>query len=308
MNRLIFILLALALTLSVILLATFAGPKTGPELSFHIKPNENTILFGVTPWGESVQMKEAYKPLLKYLSEKTGRKFQLLIMEDYNVAINNLVEGNIDISVTSPVSYVLAREREPGIQYISTIAREENGRLAATYKGYLITLKSKYGGLGLEDFLKNANKYSIGFVTQASASGWAYPMAMFKKRGIDPEKVFKKVIVFENHPALTDALVAGKIDIGATWEYNLERAIGKHGDVFSIIYTTYEIPGLSWIAAKKVDPAFVQKIREVQVEIEQEKSLKDRLLKDTPDKGWMIIDEKTYDQVLDVVKYVGAFK
>lgn len=308
MNRLIFIILALLLTVSIILLATFMGPKTGRESRFRIRPDENTVLFGVTPWGEPLQMKKAYKPLLEYFSEKTGKKFQLLIMEDYDVAIDNLVEGSIDISVTSPVSYVIAREREPGIQYISTIAREDDGRLSATYKGYLIALKSKYASFALEDFLKNPGKYAIGFVTHASASGWAYPMAMFKKRGFDPEKEFKKVIVFENHPDLTAALASGEIDIGATWEYNLEQAGKRHGDIFSIILTTPDIPGLSWVAAKKANPSFVAKIRDIQAEIDKSPLLKNRLLKDTPDKGWIIVDKEVYDHVLEVVKYVGEFR
>lgn len=308
MNRLIFIILALILTISILLLATFVGPSRGPAVSFHIKSDENTVLFGVTPWGEPRQMKAAYKPLLKYLGKRTGKKFQLLIMEDYDVAIDNLVDGNIDISVSSPVSYVLAKDREPELQYISTIAREESGRLAATYKGYLITIRSKYKKFTLGNFINNASRYNIGFVSQASASGWAYPMAMFKKRGVDPEKEFREVTIFENHSNLTNALVAGKIDIGATWEYNLEQARAKYGDIFSIIYTTEDIPGLSWVAAKKVDSNFVLKIRMILDEINSSPELKNELLKNTPDKGWMMVDDKIYDQVRDVIKYVGTFK
>ena len=212
MNKTIFIVLSCAFTLAAISLVTFLGLKTGPQSKFRIKSNENVVLFAVTPWGDPRQVKDAYQPLLQYLGEKTGKKFQLFIMEDYDVALDNIVEGNIDISVISPVPYVKAKQKEAGIQYIATMLRDQGGKMAATFKGYLIALKSKYAGMTFDDFLKRPERYNFAFVTKASASGFAYPMAMMKKRGIDPYKAFKSVTVFENHPAMIDALIAGKID------------------------------------------------------------------------------------------------
>jgi len=300
--------LSCAFTLAAISLVTFVGLRTGPQSKFHIKPNEDVVLFAVTPWGEARQVKDAYQPLLQYLSEKTGKKFQLLLMEDYDVALDNIVEGNIDIFVISPVPYVKAKKREAGIQYISTIVRDQGGRMAATFKGYLIALKSKYAGMTFDDFLKHPERYRFAFVTKASASGYAYPMAMMKKRGIDPYKAFKSVTVFENHPSMIDALIAGKVDIGATWEYGLDKGREKYGDAFAVAHTIYDIPGLSWVASKKVEKAFVDKIRQILFELNELKELKERLLKDTPDRGWVVIDQSHYDQVNEVLRYVGDFK
>ena len=309
MNRVIFIVLLVILAVAAISLTTFVSFNPGPETTFQIKPDENTVLFGVTPWGDPRQVKEAYKPLLEYLSQRTGKKFQLLVMEDYEVAIENIVEGNIDISIISPVCYVRAKEREHGIQYISTIMRDNGShRLDATFKGHLVALKSRFDGWSFEDFLKNSKKYNFAFVTKASASGWAYPMAMMKKNGIDPYSAFKSVAIFENHPSMTDAIAAGKLDLGATWEYNLEKARGKHGDIFSIIHTTHNIPGLSWVASKKVNHEFVKKIFQIQMELNSDSSQRELLLKDTPDKGWMAIGQEYYDEVEEVMKYVGEFK
>jgi phosphonate transport system substrate-binding protein len=229
-------------------------------------------------------------------------------MEDYDVAIENLADGNLDISVISPVSYVIAKNKDSNIQYISTIVRQNEGRSFATFKGYLVVNKSRFKGWTLERFLEDPKRYRLGLVTKASASGWAYPMAMFKKKGIDPEKEFASVTVFDNHPELTDAVAKGKVDLGATWEYNLEKAREKYGDVFQIIWTTPDIPGLSWVASARTDPAFVMRIREVMTEINSSETLKRELLKDTPDKGWMFLNDGFYDSVRDVMKYVGEFK
>jgi phosphate/phosphite/phosphonate ABC transporter binding protein len=308
MNKTIFIILACAFALAVISFVTFVGLSTGPQSKFEIKSDESVVLFAVTPWGDPRQVKDAYRPLLQYLSEKTGKKFQLLIMEDYDVALDNIVEGNIDVCVISAVPYVKAVQRGAQIQYISTIMRDQGGRMAATFKGYLIALKSKYAGMTFDDFLKHQQRYNFAFVTKASASGYAYPMAMMKKRDIDPYKAFKSVTVFENHPSMIDALVAGRIDLGATWEYSLEQARAKYGDIFSIAYTTHDIPSLSWVASKKVDKALVDKIRQVLLELNESGEIKEKLLKDTPDKGWAVIDQSHYDQVSEVLQYVGDFK
>jgi len=306
MNRTLFAILALLFTISAISLVTFFGysPKLGT--AFHIKQDENTVLFAITPWGDPRQAKEAYKPLLKYLSEKTGKKFLLLTMEDYNSAIENIAEGNIDLAIVSPVSLVHIKELNPDIQYISTVARKHGGTLSAAYKGYIVALKAKYRGWRFDNFLKEPKEHAVGFVMKKSSSGWAYPMAMMKRRGINPYETFKKVTEFENHPQVTDAIAKGKVTLGATWEYNLEQAQKKYGDIFEIIYTTEDIPGLSWVASSRVDPKLVNKIKEIQSEINNSSS-KEELLKETPDKGWIVLGDDYYNSVRDVIKYVGDF-
>lgn len=308
MNRVVFIVLALALLYAGISLFTFVGVESTPETKFQIKPDANTVLVGITPWGNALQMKAAYRPLFTYLSEKMGKKFQLLIMEDYDVTIDNVVDGNLDISVMPPVSYVKAKDREPRTQYVATIIRDKDGKECATYKGYIVALKSRFAGKSFDDFMKDPKEYVMGFVTKSSSSGYAYPMTMMRKRGIDPFAAFKGVEIFDNHSALTGAVFSQKIDLGATWEYNLDIAKEKYGDIFTIVYTTPDIPGLSWIASKDVDPGFIVRLRETLKEIGANVDIKADLLKDTPEKGWVEMDERFYDEVREVLKYVGEFK
>ncbi len=308
MNRTIFVLLAVLLAVAAISLVTFYGNRPGPVSTFEMRPDSQTLLFGVTPWGESVSMREAYQPLLRHLSEKTGRKFQLLIIEDYDSAIENIADGSIDIANLPPVSFVTARAREPRLQYISTILREQGGRRFASYRGYIVAQRARFEGWGFDDFLKDAERYHFGFVTKKSSSGWAYPMAMMRKRGVDPFKEFKKVTIFENHPSVTDAIISGEIDLGATWEYNLEEAVKKHGDLFTVVYTSPAIPGLVWLASPKVETDLVRRIQSLLLEITASDDLRMSLLKSTPDKGWEVLEEGAYREVEEVLKYVGSFE
>lgn len=307
MNRVIFIFLSLVLVTATISLVTLFGSRSAPENAFHLKSDDDTLLFAVTPWGDSRKMKEVYDPLLRFIGGRIGKKFQLLVMEDYETAIEAAVEGEIDIFVLPPVSYVVAKGREPGLQYISTQVREREGGSFATYKGYLVALKSRYPGWRLDDFLKKAGEFRLGFVTRKSSSGWAYPMAMMKKKGVDPRKAFREVLFFENHPELTDAIVSQKIDLGATWEYNLEQATLKYGDVFEVVEVTGKMPGIAWVASRGVSRELARKIREIQMELNK-LPIRKELLQGTPDKGWMVLPESDYDQVREVVKFVGIFE
>ncbi|MBI4373593.1 MAG: PhnD/SsuA/transferrin family substrate-binding protein [Deltaproteobacteria bacterium] len=307
MNRVIFILLALGLVISSIFLATLFGTRSGPQATFRLKADEETLLFAVTPWGDSRKMKEVYDPLLRYLGQKVGKKFQLLVMEDYETAITAAIEGEIDIIVLPPVSYVSALEREPALQYISTQVRDREGGSFATYKGYLVALKSRFAGWHLDEFLKKPSDYRLGLLTKKSSSGWAYPMTMMNKRGVDPQKAFREVVFFDNHPDLTDAVAAGSVDLGATWEYNLEQAREKHGPVFEIIEVTGKMPGIAWVATRTVSPEIVQKIRAAQIELNG-LPIKTVLLQGTPDKGWMVLPEADYNEVREVLKSVGRFE
>lgn len=307
-NKAIFLALAVIFVLAVISLTVFVGIKPPKESTFIVRGDKDTVLFGVTPWGDPRLIKEAYTPLLKYLSDVTGKKFQLLVMEDYDVAIDNLADGNIDISVTSPVSYVIAKNRQPGLKYISTMKKEQNGQQFSTYKGYIIGLRAKYKGRTIDDLMKDPSDVRFGFVSRASASGWAYPMAMMKKKGFEPDKEFYSVTTFENHTLLTNAMISGKIDAGATWEYNYDNIVKKNGDIFEILWKSEPIPGPGWVASTKTDPAFVEEIRKIQEKIESDPELKEALLKNTPDKGWQVLDDSFYDSVREVMNSVGEFK
>ncbi|MBU4484400.1 phosphate/phosphite/phosphonate ABC transporter substrate-binding protein [bacterium] len=304
MNKFIFATLVIALIALAIILSIYIGSHKTTTREFRTRHDQNVILFGVTPWGEAKQMKEAYTPLLTYLSEKTGKKFQLLILETYHIAIKDMITGSIDISEMSPVSYVKAKFDENNIQYIATITRPVGNQLKDSYHGYIIGSKDKFKDQNFNQVIKNGKKYNFGFVVKSSSSGYVYPMTMFRRNNIEPKDTFKTVSFFDNHPQVTDAIVEGFIDLGATWEYNLEIAQQKHSNVFKILYTTPPIPSLCWAASSHISKDFVKKLQDILLELDQNQELKDKLLENTPAKGWRIRNEHFYDIVKDSVKFV----
>src|SRR2546425_278376 len=83
----------------------------------------------------------------------------------------------------------------------------------------------------------------MGFVSEESTSGFVFPSAYLQSIGIDYKNDFRTYAFLGSHPRATDALVAGSVDAAATWDFNLNQAVPKHGDVFKVIFQT-AIPNL----------------------------------------------------------------
>lgn len=303
-NRLIFAIFAMSLTLAVILLVALFGSKQPSRSSFHLKSDENTILFAITPWGDEKKVKEAYKPLVSYLETRLQKKIQFLIMEDYNVLNENIAEGNIDLTVISPLSYVYALKKEPDLKYVVTTLKEENGAVHDHYHGFIVALKSKYPGWTFDDFIKTPKKYSLGFVSKTSASGYAYPYAMMKKRGLDPYQIFKSVTFYESHSSLVKALNEEKVDLATIGDNLMFESKKTYGDIYTITYISEPIPASPWLASKNMDDATVKKLQRILLDIDRNEDLKAQLLKDAPDKGYKVFGSNFYDGIKEVVRYV----
>jgi phosphate/phosphite/phosphonate ABC transporter binding protein len=303
-NRVIFAIFAISFTLAIILLVALFGSQPSPQSSFHLKPDEKTILFAITPWGDEKKVREAYKPLISYLEDHLQKKIQFLIMEDYNVLNDNIAEGNIDLTVISPLSYIYAIRKEPNLKYVVTTLKEENGKIHDHYHGFIVALKSKYPGWTFDDFIKTPKKYSLGFVSKTSASGYAYPYAMMKKMGLDPYQTFKSVTFYESHSSLVKALNEGKVDLATIGDNMMFEAEKTYGKIYTIAYISDPIPASPWIASKNVDDATVNKLRQILTNIDKNNDLKTLLLKNAPDKGYKVFGSGFYDGIKEVVQYV----
>ena len=111
---------------------------------------------------------------------------------------------------------------------------------AGSYAGLVIALRSRTELATLQDLEGRA----FGFVDRDSSSGFVVPNALLHASGIEYATFFAPHVFLGSHPRLTDALVAGSIDAGATWDFNLEAARRKHGDLFKTL-TEARIPAIA---------------------------------------------------------------
>lgn len=239
-----------AVTTSALVIETTALPNTDPQ--------HPVYRFGVTPWQKDLtedKVRALYKPLLSALGAQVDAEFVIVGAKDYAQISTMLAQGHVQFATISPAPFVAAQRDNPNVKMLVTELswNLDKTKRSDSYTGYIVTLKSRSDINTVADLQGK----KVGFVSKESTSGFVVPRFVLQEQGIDYQTFFGHTYFIGSHPLVTDALVAGSIDAGATWDYNLSQAIALHGDVFKPILTSPPIPNLG-IAVHSDVPAAVQ--------------------------------------------------
>ncbi len=248
--------------------------------------------FGVMPWqkGQSVDdIRGMYKPMLDWLGRQTGDTFSIVGTRDYDQMVDFLANGRIQIANISPMPYVLAKRKNPEIRLLVTELSWNRDRTKKidSYRGYILALKKRTDINTLDD-LKGKQ---FGFVDEDSTSGFQYPSVLMREHGIEYKSYFGKYYFLGGHPRVTDAIVSGSIDAGATWDYNWSQADKKHGQVFKALFETPPIPNLCIAAHPSLPLNAQKKIEKALLTIDE------KLLTGLPAAGYVVRPDSFYDVV-----------
>lgn len=252
--------------------------------------------FGVMPWqrGQSDDdIRALYKPMMDWMGRRLDCKFLIIEARNYEQAIKFLADGTVDLAHVSPVPYVLAKKSNPQLELLATALQwnREMTKKKDSYLGYILTLKIRDDINNVDD-LKGRR---FGFVDESSSSGYNYPVSGLSKAGIYYKRFFRKYYFLGSHPRVTDAIAAGSIDAGTTWDFNLKLATLKHGDIFKIISTTPPIPNTLIAAHPNLPEQMRASIRRALLDIEP------RLLRGHIEVGFTMKSDAFYDVVREML-------
>ncbi len=161
------------------------------------------------PSGDTQAILAGAKELDKLIKDKTGLVTASSVSTSYAAAIEAMGAGKADIVWLAPFAYVLAHDKYKAEVLLIT---ERNG--TATYKSQIIYNKEKNPNLKSLEELKGKK---FAFVDAASASGWLYPGALLKAKGLDPQKDVEAVFA-GSHNAAVLAVYKGQVDAGACYD------------------------------------------------------------------------------------------
>ncbi|TYB31577.1 MAG: phosphate/phosphite/phosphonate ABC transporter substrate-binding protein [Candidatus Mcinerneyibacterium aminivorans] len=244
----------------------FQGEEVISLSKTEINKSRNLINFGITPWQSLKEHQKGFIPLLKYLSDKTGKKFVLNVSKDYDSLKEEFKKENIDIAAFSPFAYVDAVNQIPDrLKYIATTKRKFNKTIRDHYLGYIIVKKES----DINSVFDLKGK-TFAFVDKISTSGYLFPMLLFKKMNIDPYSFFDEVYFLGNHTKVIEAVASNIVDAGATWDGSYYLGRKKYGDVFKIIETTEPIPLDAWAASSSLPDDFIIRLRNILISINHE--------------------------------------
>ena len=223
--------------------AVFGLFAAGPVQAAMDCEDPDALRFSIIPTEETIQELTLYKPVIDYLSEKTGKKIEFYMPTSYASVIEAMLGGWVDIAVHGPYSYVIGNEKDPNIEVFATYAKR-SGHLQEEGPGYKAALVSRNGSKFTD--LESIKGAVLGLTDPASTSGNLVPRVAFTKViGSSLEDYFSKVVYTGSHDLSTMAVYEGKVDVAfvATHRFDnvVDRGLVKLED-FNVLWASPAIP------------------------------------------------------------------
>ena len=168
---------------------------------------QKEILIGLIPEMNVFKQQERFKPLMAYLSRKTGVKVKITILSRYGNIIDSFVSEKMDGAFFGSFTGALAIEKLG----VEPIARPVNLDGSSTYHGYLFVRRDS----GIKGVKEMKGKKMV-FVEKATTAGFIFPVAYLKQKGVyDFKKYFSEYYFAGSHDAAIHAVLDKKADVGA---------------------------------------------------------------------------------------------
>lgn len=185
--------------LFIILVIIFSGCAKQTPLG----NKKNPIKMYFVPSMEAGKIVTSGTEVADFLTEETGYHFKVAVPTSYASVIEAMGTEETDIAWLATFAYVLANEKF-GAEVALTVVRKGldkyRGQFIAIADGNIKTIEDIHGKI-------------IAFTDAASASGYIYPSAILKEKGIIPKRSF----FAGGHPQAILAVYQGTADVGCTF-------------------------------------------------------------------------------------------
>jgi phosphate/phosphite/phosphonate ABC transporter binding protein len=213
------------------------------------------VRFGVTPYLDEQSVQTALAPVLEVLSERIEVPVRLVVAESYAELGQMMRQQEIDLAKFSPLSYVEAKEADPDMEILLTQVASGS----TSYLGYLYVRADDEA-----EELGDLAGRSFCYVDPQSTSGYLYPRALLRSRGLDPDEMFSRTVFGGNHLACLEQVLDGTVDAGAAFSGALAAARRRGLEVFrlKILGKTARIPYDAYCARSGLPPAAAGRLKQ----------------------------------------------
>jgi phosphate/phosphite/phosphonate ABC transporter binding protein len=170
------------------------------------------VRFGIVPFDSPAELYKRFMPLIEYLRQETGLRFEIMVAPDYETAVRDMATGRAHLGFMTSYTYLQALE-QADIRLLVQLLRDGK----PFHRAVLIT-REHSTVRSLEDI---ANR-SVAFVNEQSVSGYQVPLAMLKDAGVRIEDLsYHQPLGF--HEDVIKAVLAGEFDVGAVMESTFDK-------------------------------------------------------------------------------------
>ena len=209
---------------------------------------KQTVYFGVIPRDNPRILYEKYQPLLDYLAGQTPYTYELVLKKNYEDTVNALGNGEIDLALLGPLTYLEARAKYGAI----SILKPKGANGDARYRSVIITKK----GTGLQQLASLKGK-SVAFSASKSTSGNLIPRYLLANSGLHLSDL-GRYANFDYHDSVVKAVLKGQQDAGAVRD-SVARKYSKLG--IEIIAESDPIPTGPLVAGPGIPFAIIENIK-----------------------------------------------
>ena len=239
-----------------------AGGASGASVASG-EANPKKLVFGFVPSVEADKIADNAKPMADYLSKKLGMPVETFTSTQYTGLIEAMASGKVDIGSLPPLAYVLAKDQNAADVMLKTVRKG-----SITYHSMFVT-RADSGIKKIED----AKGKRIAFVDPTSTSGYLFPAAYLKSKGINPtnDSFFSRSIFAGAHDSAIKAVYSGDVDVAAVYDDARDKVVKvpAYKDVMTKVVKigdAGEIPNDTLSVRSSLDPALVAKIKAALIE------------------------------------------
>lgn len=162
---------------------------------------EPPLRFGVVTFYNPRLMYLKYQPLVDYLSQRTGRRWELAISGSYENAVEGLCRGRFALAYLGPLTFVRAHELCGATPIVKLLT---NGQ--PTFRSFIVVRED-----ASIHSLADLRGKSFGFGSPLSTSSHIVPRAMLARAGLRPG-VNVQCRYFRHHDSAARAVLLGEVD------------------------------------------------------------------------------------------------
>jgi len=214
------------LALAALLLISACGNQDSrlAKANRKLGSKQNPIKMFFVPSMEAGKVVQSGEAIAGFLRKETGYQFKVAVPTSYAAVIEALGTYQADIAWLPTYAYVLAKQKYDAQVELMTV---RNG--LTKYRGQFVARANS----GIKT-LNDINGKVVAYTDAASTSGYIYPSAVLKQKGITPKDYF----FAGGHPQAMLAVYSGRADVACSYWSPADNT-GKPMDAREKLLDTY---------------------------------------------------------------------
>ncbi len=226
---------------------------------------KEAVVIGLLPEMNVFKQMKRFTPLANYLGQRLGTKVQLTMLSRYGNIVKRLDEQQVDAAFLGSFTGTLCITQLD----VEPLARPVNLDGTSTYFGYIFVRKDS----GIRTVADMRGK-TMAFVERATTAGYVFPLAYFKRNGVeDFASFFKKYYFTGSHDAAINAVLNGEADIGAaknTIFELLQETNPRVRNELLILATSPKVPSNGLCVRHDMDQELKDNLRELLLNLDKD--------------------------------------